>query len=278
MSLDVFLAVLAAAALHAGWNAVLKVKIEPFLAMALVNGAAGLMGLVLLAVTGPPAMASWGWLAASTALHLAYFLCLTEAYRHADMGVVYPIARGTAPLATALGSLVLLHEGLTAQATAGIAVLGLGIGLLAVGGGRKVPAKGVAYALATAMTITSYTLTDGLGARASGSPHAYTAALFVLDGLALCGFTFARRGWSAVAPMRSALWPGVAGGAMSLGAYWIAIWAMTVAPIPLVAAVRETSVLWATVIAVVILKEPLKAYRVVSAALIVAGLVIMRVG
>src|SRR5689334_24293702 len=111
MSLSVFLAVLAAAALHAGWNAVLKVKIEPFLAMALVNGAAGLMGLVLLAFTGLPASASWGWLAASTALHLAYFLCLTEAYRHADMGVVYPIARGTAPLATALGSLVLLHEG-----------------------------------------------------------------------------------------------------------------------------------------------------------------------
>jgi drug/metabolite transporter (DMT)-like permease len=276
MSSTVFLAVLLAAALHAGWNAVLKVRIEPLLAVTLVNASGAVYGGALLLATGWPRAEAWPWLAASTLLHVAYALSLSAAYRRADMGLVYPIARGTAPLLTMLGSLVLVRDPLAPLAVLGILTLASGIGLLALKGRRGLARAALPSALLTAAVISLYTLSDGVGARRAGDPSAYIAALFVLDGIACFAVVLALRGRAALAPMASALGPGLAGGLMSLGAYWIAVWAMTVAPIALVAAVRETSVLFAVVIATVVLREPLLPHRVASAALIVTGLVLVR--
>ena len=279
MSPGVFAAVLAAAALHAGWNAFLKVKLEPFLAMTLITGAGGLVGVPLLIAFGFPRLEAWPWLMASVVIHLGYYFALSEAYRRADMGQIYPIARGAAPLLTASATVGLLHEPLSLQSAAGIAVLGCGIMLIALLGRRRHAAfdpVAIGFALLTAGIVCAYTLVDGIGARTAGDPHAYSAALFVIDGIPLVLVALWLRGFSGLKPMREFLGRGLLGGAMSLGAYWIAIWAMTVAPIALVAALRETSVLWASLIAVVFLKEPFVRARAVAAVLIVAGVMLIR--
>jgi drug/metabolite transporter (DMT)-like permease len=134
------------------------------------------------------------------------------------------------------------------------------------------------FALLTAVVICGYTFVDGIGARTAGDPHAYSAALFALDALPLLGVALWQRGLGGLAPLKRFLGPGFMGGAMSLGSYWIAIWAMTVAPIALVAAVRETSVLFATLIAFAVLKEPMSPGRIVAAVMIMGGLLITRAG
>jgi drug/metabolite transporter (DMT)-like permease len=181
-----FAAVLAAAAMHAGWNAVLKVRLEPFLAMTLITGAAGIVGVPLLAVFGWPKAEAWPWLIGSVALHLAYYVALTEAYRSADMGQIYPIARGGAPLLTASASLLILQEPISLQGALGIAFLGSGVALMSLRGTRKhepLDRAAIGFALAIAVIICGYTLVDGIGARVAGDPHAYSAALFVIDGV-----------------------------------------------------------------------------------------------
>jgi drug/metabolite transporter (DMT)-like permease len=273
----VFAAVLAAAAMHAGWNAFLKLKLEPFLAMTLITTAAGIVGVPMLVAFGLPRPESWPWLAASIVLHLGYYVALTEAYRRADMSQIYPIARGGAPLLTAGASLLLLREPIGLQAGLGIAALGSGVTLMSLKGSHAAfDPKAVGFAVLTAAIICGYTLVDGTGARIAGDAHAYSAALFVIDGLPLPLFALWRRGWEGVRPVLRYLPQGFAGGAMSLGSYWIAIWAMTVAPIALVAALRESSVLFAAVIAVVILKERLVPARVAAGAMIVGGLLLIR--
>lgn len=279
MTFTVFLIVLSAALLHAGWNAVIKVRLDPFLAMTLLCVASGVIAVPALAVTGLPPIAVWPWIVASVALHLGYYVCLSEAYRRGDMGQVYPIARGSAPLLTALLSLTLLHKTMSPGALAGVALLGSGVVLLSLRGDRHSASRNRSapgFALLTAVTIAGYTVVDGVGARLAGQANAYAATLFVFDMLPMLVLCLYRYGWAGMAPMRRFLLPGLAGGAMSLAAYWIVIWAMTIAPIPLVAAVRETSVVFAGLIAVFVLKEPFSRTRAAATALTVLGLALTR--
>lgn len=281
MEPSVFAAVLAAAAMHAGWNAVLKLKLEPFLAMTLLTGTAGLVALPLLFVFGWPVAAAWPWLMGSVVLHLGYYVTLTAAYARADMSQVYPIARGGAPLLTATASILLLPERIGTPQLVGIGGLALGVVAMSVVGRRRGTAfdpVALALALATAAIICGYTLVDGMGARAAGDPHSYSAALFVIDALPIVALAVWRRGLSGLAPLRPYMVLGFLGGGLSLGAYWIAIWAMTVAPIALVAALRESSVLFATAIAIVVLKEPLQWPRAMASGVILAGLALIRLG
>jgi drug/metabolite transporter (DMT)-like permease len=274
VELHVFLAVIAAAAMHAGWNAMLKIRLDPFLAVVLVNAVCGLIALPLGVWLGLPKLAAWPWIVASVLIHLAYYLTLTGAYRRADLGQVYPVARGSAPLVTTLISLFVLGEPIGGLGVLGVAVLGLGIMTMAFGAGRLFDRQ--ALALATGITITAYTLVDGVGARIAGSPHVYSAWLFSADGLFLTTFALAWRKPLRLRPALGFVMPGLAGGVMSLAAYWIAIWAMTVAPIGLVAAVRESSVLFGALLSVAVLHEPLRPNRLVAAILIVAGLAMIR--
>jgi drug/metabolite transporter (DMT)-like permease len=279
MSLFVFLMVLLAACLHAGWNALVKLRLDPFLAMTLIANACAVIAAPLLLVTGLPNAAAWPWIVASIVIHLGYYVFLAQAYRLADMSQIYPIARGAAPLMTAAVSSVFVRDPITPGGGIGIACLAIGVVLISLRGQRKLtpPSRlAILCALATAATICGYTVVDGVGARAAGSAHAYAATLFALDGAPMLILCLWRYG---VAGTRSALRfaaPGLAGGAMSLAAYWIVIWAMTVAPIALVAALRETSVLFGGLIAVIFLKEPATPVRVAAGALIVMGLAAMR--
>jgi drug/metabolite transporter (DMT)-like permease len=275
----VFAAVLFAALCHASWNTLLKIRLDPFAANALITVASGLIALAALPFAGIPPIVSWPWVVGSIILHLAYYYGLTEAYRTGDLSQVYPIARGAAPLMTAVISTTVLGEDIGLYGWAGILALVSGVFLLSIRGGRdlgRIDRRAVGFAFFTAITICGYSLTDGVGARVSGNPHAYAAMLFILDGSCMAVFALWRRGQSILTEARIYWKTGLFGGALSVTSYWIAIWAMTVAPIAIVAALRETSVLFAAVISVVILKEALRPARVVAALMIVGGLALIR--
>ena len=278
MELTVFLAVIAAAAMHAGWNAVLKIRLDPFLAVVLVNIGCGIIALPVALIVGLPNAQSVPWVLGSIAVHLFYYLTLTGAYRRADMSQVYPVARGSAPLMTTVISLLFLGESVGPVALAGVVILALGIMTMAIrAGGKAFDRKALLLALACGVSITAYTILDGKGARIAQTPHVYAAWLFVGDGIVLPLVALFWKGPAALKPMAGFVGPGLAGGLMSLGAYWIAIWAMgSGSPIGLVAAVRESSVLFGAVIAVLFLREPLQLNRILAACLILIGLALIR--
>jgi len=281
MDTHVLLIVLLSAAMHAGWNAVLKTGADRYLSITLIAVCAGVISLVGLPFVPLPAPAAWPWLALSVLLHVVYNHYLVRAYQVGDLGQMYAIARGTAPLIVTAVSLMLPGERPGVTGMAGIGLLALGILVMAARGGHsltRVSRAAVTAALITSVFIAGYTLSDGIGARSSGSAHAYTLWLFVLDGIAMLAVLSARRGMAGVRALRPYWRSGLLGGAMSLAAYWVAIWAMTVAPIAMVAALRETSVLFAALISVVILREPLTRWRVAAAIVITAGIILMRLG
>jgi drug/metabolite transporter (DMT)-like permease len=275
----VFAAVLFAAACHAGWNATIKRGMDPLATTVVISVGAAAAGALLIPIVGLPAPAAWPWVIASVLIHLVYFAALIESYRVGDMGQVYPLARGSAPLMTALAATAFVGEPLGAFGWSGIVLLAVGVLVLSVRGGRdlaRLDRQAVGFALLTALTICAYSVVDGIGARRAGSAHAYSAALFAGIGPVMVAYALVRRGTKALAAAAADWRIGLAGGALQLGSYGVAIWAMTLAPIAIVAALRETSVLFGAVIAVVVLKEPLRASRVVAALVIVAGLALIR--
>lgn len=275
----VFFAVLAAAAMHAGWNAVVKVGLDPFLSIVLVAVASAVVALGLLPFVPRPRAEVWPFLTASAIVHVLYNVSLVRAYRSGELGQIYPIARGAAPLLVALVGVTVLGEVQSAGEAAGMAVLIGGVWLMAVrgGSGRALPeGRGVLFALLTSLCIATYTVLDGLGARRAGDASAYALYLFLLDGVLMVALCVALRGMSGFRAMSRAWAGGFAGGLMSLFAYWIAIWAMTEAPISQVAALRETSVLFALLISSVMLREPPTRFRVAAGLLIVTGALALR--
>jgi drug/metabolite transporter (DMT)-like permease len=274
----VFAAVLFAAACHAGWNALVKVGLDPLSTTILIAVGAAVVSLVGLPFVGLPARAAWPWLIASVLVHVFYFAALAESYRTGDLGQVYPIARGAAPLMTATASAVLVGEQLSLFGWAGIAVLAAGVLLLSARGGRigHLDRRAVGYALATALTICAYSLIDGIGARRSQNPQAYVAWVFIANAVVLVPYGLWRNAAGMILALRR-FWPrGLAGGALQALSYGIVLWAMTLAPIAIVAGLRETSVLFGALIAVLVLKEPFRAARMLAATLIVCGLVLIR--
>jgi drug/metabolite transporter (DMT)-like permease len=226
-----------------------------------------------------PAWAAWPWLIASVVVHLFYFASLIEAYRTGDLGQVYPIARGSAPLLTATVTTFFVGEQLSLGGWGGVGALVAGVFLLSVHGGRglaRIDRRAVGFALVTALTICGYSVVDGIGGRLAGDPNAYSVCLFVGIAVVMLPYALYRDGRDVVPAMQKYWRRGFAGGALQVLSYGIAIWAMTVAPIAIVAALRETSVLFGAVIAVVVLKEPLRAVRIAAALLIVCGLVLIR--
>src|SRR5262249_54660592 len=255
--------------------------LDPLAGTVVISIGAALVSLPLVPMFGLPAAPAWPWVAASVLIHLGYFAGLIESYRAGDMGQVYPLARGAAPLLTATGSAVLIGEQIGALAWTGIVLRAAGVFAMSLRGGRDlgtIDRRAVGFALFTAVTICAYSLCDGIGARQAGSAHAYSVALFVGIGPVMLIYALVRQG-PGVAPRMFDRWPtGLLGGALQLGSYAIAIWAMTVAPIAIVAALRETSVLFGALIAVVILREPLRAVRAGAAVAIVIGLALIRLG
>ena len=271
----VFAALLFAAALHAGWNAIVKAGRDTALTMTSVVVAAAAMAGAALPFLAPPAAASWPWILASCLLQTVYSLLLARVYRTTDMGLAYPLMRGTAPLIVALAGVLALGEHLAPLALAGIAAISGAILLMAVDGRAAGPA-GPALALANAGVIASYTLVDGVGVRLSDAPVAYTMWIFALNGVAMLAV---RRGAGALrlADLARADWGrGIAGGVGTLASYGIALWAMTQAPVAMVAALRETAILFGALISVFLLGERAGRWRLAGAAGIAIGAGLLR--
>lgn len=272
-------AVLAGALLHAGWNALVKSSSDKALDNAVMSALGALVALPALLVVGLPAPASWPFIAASVAIHVGYYLALTRAYQHGDLGLTYPVMRGTAPVLVALTAALTVGETMSALAWAGVMAISAGVLALGLAPRAHASRAAVAYALANAVLIALYTTVDALGVRRSGSALAYVLLLFFVNGWPFALLVLARRGWSQVGPYARRRWPlAIAGAAASLASYGLALWAMTRAPVAVVAALRETSVLFAAVLGVWFLKETFTARRAAGTAVIVAGVVALRLG
>ena len=286
MSTGVVLAVLLGALLHATWNALVKSSGDKQLDLALVHLLGGIAALPLLAWVGLPPVSAMPFIGLSLLIHIAYYVTLNGAYQHGELGSTYPIMRGSAPLLVALGSTLLLGERLTSTAWLGIGAVTVGV--LMVGLARPAETlhhgRAIAYALANAVVIAGYTLVDGHGVRLSAGAGAtaasYVVLLFVLDGIPYPTLVFLQRSRSARQAMLAYAcrrWPlATLGGLASLGSYWIALWAMTRAPVAAVSALRETSVLFATALSVIVLKERFGLQRAGGAVVIVGGVVALR--
>ena len=268
--------VLLAALLHAGWNAVVKGGGDRFALMVILWGVAGAVSLAILPFLAPPAPASWPYIAASVLLHIGYALFLAFAYDHGDFSQVYPIARGSAPLIVTVVSIGFLGAQLAPLAV--IAVLLIICGIVSLARGKDaIQLRPLAYALGTGLFIAAYTLVDGTGARLAGSAHGYTAWMFALFGITFVALFGGKKAMTIRTSPRRFWLAGIGGGLMSLAAYWVVIWAMTVGPIAMVAALRETSVLFAAVIGAVVFGERLGRRRIIAAAIVLFGVVLLRI-
>ncbi|KGF81958.1 membrane protein [Massilia sp. JS1662] len=276
MTPSVLCAVLGAALLHASWNTLLKRRGEPLLATVLVVAGSACVAIVLLPFLPAPARASWPFIAASGLVQAAYFLLLIETYRAGQVSHAYPLMRGCAPLLVALVNGPLTGDRLSAgQWVAMLLICGgvLGQWLAAPAHGAR---RTTVFALLTACVIAACTLIDGQGVRRSGAPAAYTLWIFLLTGAWVCAWAARGRVHALVAFARANPLVAPLGGLASVGSYGIALWAMTRAPVAAVAALRETSILFATAIAVFILREPVGRTRLAAVALIACGAVAMR--
>lgn len=274
-----FAAVMLAAALHASWNALVKSGLDRFLSISLISFGASALSLVALPFFSFPTAAAWPYVLISVALHVGYKMFLIRAYKSGDLGQVYAIARGTAPLLVSVAMLLIFGESLTPVAMGGVMLLICGVWFMSIRGGRelgRIERPAILFALITSAFIASYTITDGVGARINGSPNGYAAWMFFLDGCLMVILFGAGRGMDGFSVVARHWKIALGGGAMMVASYWTIIWAMTVSPIALVSALRESSVLFAALISVFVLKEPLTRWRIMAAIAIVAGIVLTK--
>jgi phosphonate utilization associated putative membrane protein len=280
LSWPIVAAVLFGALLHASWNALIKAGSDKQLDTALMQALGFGVALPIVVVAGPAPPAAWPWIAASAILHLGYYTALAGAYRHGDLGLTYPIMRGLAPLLVALASGALIGETLPWATWLGVA--GISAGVLMVGLSSSTAGShghAIRWALLNAAIIAAYTVVDGRGVRAAGDALQYVATLLLVNGLPYFTLVMWRRGAG-----RPAAWAYMArrwklallGMLASAGSYGIALWAMTQAPVAAVAALRETSVLFAALIGARWLKERFGVRRAAGTALIVGGVVALR--
>jgi drug/metabolite transporter (DMT)-like permease len=270
--------VLAAALLHATWNALVKSGGDPFVRLAVVNAVGGLCTLPLLFLVAPPAPPSWPYLIGSVVVHHAYYLALGYGYRFGDLSHVYPIARGIAPPLVAIAAWAVAGEGLGLLGLLAILIISGGIISLAfTHDGRLVALKPLAFGLITGLTIAAYTLFDGFGGRASSNVLGYIAWLFVISSVPF-SIIVAYRYRDRLGPALASSWrPAALGGALSVIAYGLVIWAMTLTPMAAVSALRETSVIIAALIGTRVLREPFGTRRVLAASAVAVGVILLQV-
>jgi multidrug transporter EmrE-like cation transporter len=284
LSSGVLAAVLGAAALHALWNSLVKSASDKLLSAAVVALWCGVAAVVATLVLPQPAAAAFPFIVASALIHIVYFILVGQLYRSADLSVAYPIMRGLAPLIAAVIALATLGEAPGPIASLGVAALVMGVlGMGASGFAHgRINRPTILVALANSAVIAIYSVIDGQGARLSGAgsafAFAYNSWADALTALAYLPIILFLRGRSAVAAFTGDWRRGLIGGLAAFLGYAIVIWAMTRAPIASVAALRETSVVFAAVIGVVALGEPFHAQRAIAVLVVLAGIILLRFG
>ena len=269
--------VLVAALMHASWNAVVKSDTDRLASFGLVMLAGCFVGAAMLPFVSTPSRESWPYLAGSVAIHNFYYYFLLRAYAHGDLSLVYPIARGLGPTLVAIMSGTLVGEFLNFRESVGVVLVSFGIAGLAFA--RGIPNTGerraIGLAVCTGFTIAGYTVVDGLGARASGDAIGYIAWLNILEGPWVFLVAMWKRGPALYTYMRKFWWRGTAGGTVAAVGYGIAIWASSLGSIAHVSALRETSVLFASLMGTFLLHEPFGRWRILAAVVLVGGLLAM---
>jgi len=268
--------VLAAAAMHATWNAVVKRAADPLVMQARIVGISALCALPFAIALPFPGLATWGWIVAGTIVHGLYFTILVEAYRVGDFSHVYPIARGSGPLLVAGFGALVLGETMAGFRYAGVALISLGIFSLALTAQGGADRRALPYALAVGASIASYTLIDAMGVRSGPEPYGFIAWLLVLSALPICAMALWRRGLAgalrAAKPQAGrALFAGVICGL----AYGMVLWAYSQGTLAAIAALRETSVVFAALIGAVLFGEKFGRARILAAALVAVGAAIL---
>ncbi len=269
---------LAAAVLHAIWNAIVKSGPDKLLEATLKACGCSLLGLIGILLLPAPAAPAWPFLMGSVGCHLFYYLLLAYAYKGADLGYAYTLMRGSSPLFTAAVAVGVLGETLRPGGWTGVFLLSAGILLLALDSrkrGQFMPGPTIT-ALANALVIMGYTVLDGSGVRHSGHSASYACWVFFLNAFPILTFTLARRGTAILGYARRRWQYGLACGAASVTAYGLSIYAMAIAPIALVAALRETSVIFGMLLGVWRLREKFTPARAASVLLVAAGAVCIK--
>jgi len=281
MSTPIVMLVLFAALLHAGWNAAVKASADKTLDVVLVTAGAALLSALALPWLPAPLPQSWPHLAASAAIHVVYFSLVGAAYRQGDMSYAYPLMRGLPPLLVALASGALIGEHLPAGAWGGVLLICCGIlSLMLVQHRTAGAARGArgatGFALANAVAIAGYTFVDGTGVRLSGNAAAYTGWVFVLTAVPLLAWALLRRGADVGRHFRQRWHVGLLGGACTAGAYAMVLFAMEHAPVAMVAALRETAIVFGMGLSALVLKERFGRSRHAAALAIMLGAVVLR--
>ena len=273
MSPGVFAIVLFAALLHASWNALVKGAADKAVMLGMIALGHTVPGIAAVLFLPVPDVAAFAFIAASTVIHWAYYVLLSVAYRLGDLSVIYPVARGLAPVLIALGAQVWAGEMLPPLAWAGILIVSGGIMLLALGRGQVAPA-GLVAAFGTALVVAAYSVVDGIGVRIGEQPLSYIAWLFASEVLVVA-FVLLRFPHRLRATPNRTLALGFAGGVISCAAYALVLYAKTLAPLGMVSALRETSVIFAALIGVVLFGERPYGKRMVAAMVVAGGIALM---
>jgi drug/metabolite transporter (DMT)-like permease len=279
MSLSVIAIILSSAVLHAVWNAIIKGGADKLYETSIKALGGALFMLCCIPFLPVPAPASWPFLAGTATIHLFYYLFMAYAYKGSDMSYVYTLMRGSSPLFTALFTVFIMGHSLSPGGWAGVAVLSFGILVMALDAlkrGNFNPAATV-FALANSLVIMGYTVMDGSGVRVAGEPLSYICWVSFLNFFPITTFVIMRRGAKAYWGYLKTRWKyGLTGGVCSAVAYGLAVWCMSHAPISQVAALRETSVVFGMILAVIFLQEKLTPARVTAVLAVLAGAAVMR--
>jgi drug/metabolite transporter (DMT)-like permease len=279
LQLHLTVLILIAAFTHAAWNAMIKASGDRVLTFATMRGVDGVVALAVIPFLPLPAPEAWPYLIVSTIIHNVYYGLLLYTYRHGELNQVYPLARGSAPLLVAVLAAWLAGE--VPSMTAGVGILLVSGGIVGIALTKGLPrgadVKPILLALATGLGTAGYTVADGLGTRLAGDPFSYIAWLFLLEGVSFVAIAAGLRRRGVVAHMIKHWRPGVAGGLLAIFAYGLVLYALSQGAMAHVAALRETSVLFAALIGTFLLKESFGPRRIAAAALIVAGIVLLQV-
>lgn len=274
----VLTAVLTAALLHAGWNAIAKASGD---LLGLVGRSAVVsfaLAVVLCGVSPVPDAPAWPWLVASALVHTLYNIGLMAAYQLGDFNQTYPLARGLGPLIVAVVAAMFLGEPLPPLPTAGVVIIAAAIGVLGLTPWQRIAhnRQAVVAAVLTGVAIATYTLLDGVGVRRSGSPIGYLAWMIVLHcGTMILGFLALRKRRPSTADKPAGWGFALLVGAMSLGAYGLVLWAQTHGALAAIAALRESSVVVAAILGAVLFREPLGRVRIAASVAVAAGVVLL---
>jgi len=278
MRIEVFLMILGAALVHATWNALIKADGDRLTLIKVMSSTQFVLSLCLVPFVELPARESWPYLVASPVFNTGYMLFLNRAYQAGDLSLVYPFARGIAPLIVAVVSIGLLGEQVSHANQIAILLIVLGITSLAVtrGPASLHDRRAVLFALGTGSFIAGYTIIDGIGARAAGTAHGYMVWISLFTGVLIVGCVhWLQQGRRVPIGQRNQR-TGIVSGLMSYGSSWLVIWGLTLAPLALVSALRETGIVFAVIIGVVVLKERLNLARLASIVTTLIGTTILK--